>query len=287
MKDNVVNIIKKIKEQKAQKFQNKNNKLMVLDAEKLLQKEEIAVNFFTPNNEYEERNIKDHNLHTAFHNYIWEILEPHEKIAFLMKLDQKLVSEQNDNFTPKNTAKFVVGSFYDSYFAKRENHVNTYYIGLEMLQDESVDSYAMLYMLFSLQMQAKAYEQLEQKTVNDKVLDQLILNIKHPINRTASYDKFIMQEPMTSDEEVEASLFLCQPIEEYSKLNTQKVEEIAYKINNFGIGIKDDVFEIFLDDRAYFDQKQAELIEKVHGKGVTASDVYYNAINSKEKGLDL
>jgi hypothetical protein len=128
----------------------------------------------------------------------------------------------------------------------------------------------MLYMLFSLQMQAKAYEQLEQKTVNDKVLDQLILNIKHPINRTASYDKFIMQEPMTSDEEVEASLFLCQPIEEYSKLNTQKVEEIAYKINNFGI-----------------DQKQAELIEKVHGKGVTASDVYYNAINSKEKGLDL
>jgi hypothetical protein len=281
MKDNT-NIIDKIKLRHAQKKQQKWNKQMVLDAKKLVTGKEILVHYFTPNLEIEERHLKDHNFYMGFHNHIFQTLEPHQKIALLMKLDAQLVKENLDVFTPSSVGEFVVGQFDDSYFAKRENGVNTYYIGLEMLEQKEVDSYTMLYMLFSLHMQAKAYEELEQKTADNPILEDLKLNLANPIKRTQGYDKFIMQEPMTKQEELKAVAFLCQPIEQYAKLNTQKVETLAASINHFGIGKKDEVYEMFLEDRAYFDQKEQELIEKTYGKNTSPITLYKNMLELKQ-----
>jgi len=275
-------IIEKVKEKKQNRTLNKEMKRLVRDAYFLASQNEFWVSYLTPNLELDQKKLSKHNFLLGFHSTIWVGLEPNEKLALLIMLDKKLVEEHGDIFTPSKIGKFIVGDYNeDNYFCKRENCETVYYISKEMFEES--DSYTAIYMIYNLQTQSKAYEEIEHKTIENEYLEQLKFNMLNQVKRTVAFNKFIMDEKLTFEEAVEVLEYSCQPKEQLTYFYKNKLEEVFSKISSsVGLGHIDTTYEIIRDDIERYEEEEKKLIEKTYGKGITPYEVYLSAVNKNE-----
>jgi len=275
-------IIEKIKEKKEYRILNKEMKRLVKDAYSLVSQNEFWVSYLTPNLELDQKKLSEHNFLVGFHSTIWNGLEPNEKLALLIMLDNKLVKEQNDIFTPSKVGKFLVGDYpEDNYFCKRQNNETIYYISKEMFEES--DSYTAIYMIYNLQTQSKAYEEIEHKTIENEYLEQLKFNMLNPVKRTNAFNKFMMDEDLTQQEAEETLQYSCQPKEQLTYFYKNKLEEVFSRISSsIGLGHVDTTYEIIKCDIERYEEEEKKLIEKTYGKGITPYEVYLKAVNKNE-----
>ena len=288
------NIIETIIEKKFAREQAKQMKNLVKDATYLAnENKEFWVSYFDANGDFQQRKLDSHNYYLAFHNVIWQSLEPNEKLATLIYLEREMIADKDSKLSPKNGGKFVIGNYYEEdYFCKRENGVNTYYIDRRIFAEELIESYAFIYMLTALHAEAKSLEMLEEceKTGNvEEGFNDLVINIKNRTFRKESYYKFLLKEDLTSEEQKEVCQYLCQPLEQLDNLYFKNVEDIAFKAINrsTGLGFDDSEWKDYEKDWQDLKKDEKDLIEKVYGSNANKTQIYLNSVGQNEIQLQF